>query len=103
MLALGIPMHNQVLTNPFPRLAPNAESLELSRLVLLDTVPGNGESFLCAKAFRAAAEHGVRGLVAFSDPMQRWEARPDGHPDLQTRPLRDRLPGTLWTRFGADH
>jgi hypothetical protein len=44
VVALGIPMSNQVLTNPFPTLMPNEESLELSRLVLLDSVALNGDS-----------------------------------------------------------
>ncbi|MCE7011702.1 hypothetical protein LWC34_54155 [Kibdelosporangium philippinense] len=70
--ALGIPMSNQVLTNPFPTLVPNEESLELSRLVLLDSVAMNGESWFCARVFARAAEHGVRGLVSFADPVPRW-------------------------------
>jgi len=32
------------------------------------------ESWFCARAFRLAAEDGVRGLVAFSDPVPRWRA-----------------------------
>ncbi len=72
VIALGIPMSNRVLTNPFPTLVPNYESLELSRLVLLDTVPANGESWFCARVFRLVADRGVRGLVAFADPVERW-------------------------------
>ncbi|SFQ74472.1 hypothetical protein SAMN05421810_1188 [Amycolatopsis arida] len=69
VVALGIPMSNQVLTNPFPTLVPNEESLELSRLVLLDSVALNGESWFCASVFVRAVEHGVRGLVSFADPV----------------------------------
>jgi hypothetical protein len=78
VIALGVPMSNAVLTKPFPRLTPNVESLELSRLVLLDEVPANGESWFSAAAFRLAAEHGVRGVVAFSDPVARWRRTSHG-------------------------
>lgn len=71
VLTLGVPMSNKVLTNPFPTLEPNRESMELNRLVLLDEVPANGESWFCARAFKAAAHRGVRGVVAFSDPIPR--------------------------------
>ncbi len=76
---LGIPMHPTVLTRPFPKLRAYEQSLELSRLVLLDSVPGNGESFFCARAFRHAAEaYGIRGIVAHSDPVPRIRINPDG-------------------------
>lgn len=68
---LGVPMSVRVLTGPFPGLVPYVESLELSRLVLLDRVPANAESWFVTKAFGLAAERGVRGVVAFSDPMPR--------------------------------
>jgi hypothetical protein len=67
---LGVPMHPRVLTKPFPTLAPNAAA-ELSRFVLLDEVPANAESFVLGRLFRLAAAHGLRGLVAFSDPQPR--------------------------------
>jgi hypothetical protein len=72
VLVLGIPMQRKVLTNPFPTLVPYDESLDLSRLVLLDPVPANAESWFCARAFELAAQDGVRGVVAFSDPIARW-------------------------------
>jgi hypothetical protein len=79
--ALGVPSHPAVLTNPFPSLTPYAESLDLSRLVLLDHVPANAESWFCARAFALAAEHGIRGLVAFSDPVERWRIGAHGRPE----------------------
>ena len=79
VVALGIPMRNLVLTNVFPYLVPNHEALELNRLVCAPSVGFNGESWFCARAFRAAAQHGVRGLVAFCDPMERWQKTPGGH------------------------
>lgn len=67
---LGVPMHPRVLTKPFPTLDPNSAA-ELSRLVLLDEVPANAESFVLGRLFRLTAAHGLRGLVAFSDPQPR--------------------------------
>jgi hypothetical protein len=72
VLALGVPMSDKVLTGPFPNLEPHYESIEISRLCLADAVPANGESFFCARSFALLAERGIRGLVAFSDPVERW-------------------------------
>ncbi|WP_189269292.1 Mom family adenine methylcarbamoylation protein [Streptomyces fuscichromogenes] len=71
VLALGIPTQAAVLTSVFTRLTPYEESLELSRLVLLDEVPANAETWLQGRAFRLAAARGVRGIVAHSDPEPR--------------------------------
>lgn len=68
---LGVPAQPRVLTNVFPELAPYYETLELSRLVLLDEVPANAETWALARAFRLAADTGLRGVVSFSDPMPR--------------------------------
>jgi hypothetical protein len=68
---LGVPMQAAVLTIPFPTLVPYRESMELSRLVLLDRVPANAESWFVSRVFRDAARQGVRGVVAFSDPVRR--------------------------------
>lgn len=73
---LGIPMSAAVLSNVFPDLEPMVESLELSRLVLVDQVPANAESWFIARAFADAAAAGVRGVVAFADPVPRFV---DGH------------------------
>lgn len=78
VVALGVPMRNLVLTNVFPQLVPNSEAMELNRLVCAPSVGFNGESWFCARAFRAAAEHDVRGLVAFCDPLERWAVTNDG-------------------------
>lgn len=70
---LGVPMSSKVLTNVFPTLVPYEESLEFNRLVLAEKVPANGETWFCAQVFRhAAAEHGVRGVLTFADPVPRW-------------------------------
>lgn len=67
----GVPMQAKVLTAPFPQLEPYIESVELSRFVLLDRVPANAESWFLAQSFRLIAAEGVRGVVAFSDPVPR--------------------------------
>lgn len=69
---IGQPMHPQVTGKVFPTLGGTAA--ELSRFVLLDDVPANGETWLLARVFRLAAAAGLRGLVAFSDPMPRVTA-----------------------------
>jgi hypothetical protein len=78
VIALGTPMSNAVLTNVFPSLVPNEESLEWSRLVLVDEVPANGESWFARRAFRLAAAADVRGVVTFADPVARWQRTDEG-------------------------
>lgn len=68
---LGVPMAREVLTGPFPTLQPYRQSLELSRLVLLDQVPANAETWFVSRAFRLAAAEGIAGVVMFSDPLPR--------------------------------
>ncbi|MFD8609469.1 DUF6884 domain-containing protein [Streptomyces sp. NPDC059631] len=77
VLALGVPMNTAVL-NVFPDLEPLKESLELSRMCLLDSVASNGESWACARAFRDAAAKGIRGIVAHADPVPRVRLTADG-------------------------
>lgn len=36
------------------------------------------ESWFAARALRLAAEHGIRGIIAFSDPSEFVQPRPDG-------------------------
>ena len=50
--------------------------VELGRLVLLDHVPGNGESWFVARAMRLlrAELSDVRAVVSYSDPVQRQTA-----------------------------
>ncbi|MFF4777440.1 hypothetical protein ACFY05_31755 [Microtetraspora fusca] len=74
---LSVPTNRRTLTNAFPHLDAYSQSLELGRFVLTDDVPGNGETFFLAEAFRLAAEQGVRGLVSFADPLPRTTI--DGH------------------------
>jgi hypothetical protein len=39
----------------------------LSRFVLVDAVPANGESWFLGQLFAAAAREGLRGVVSFAD------------------------------------
>jgi len=68
---LGVPMQRRVLTAVFPDLEAYAESLELSRFVLAESVPANGESWFLARCWHLATRQGIRGVVSFSDPVPR--------------------------------
>ena len=70
----GVPSHQAVLTNVFPDLEPYKSTLVLSRFVLLDKVPGNGETWFLGQVFHAAADEGLRGVVSFADPVMRRAA-----------------------------
>ncbi len=78
VVAFGVPTNDRVLTSVFPTLAPNQASAELVRLVVADSVQAPVESWLVARACRIARQHGVRGVVAYSDPMPRRVVSPDG-------------------------
>ena len=82
------PVHDAVLTSVFPGRA--IDSVELGRFVLLDSVPGNGETWFLGQCFRLLRREGLRGVVSFSDPV----ARRDEH---------DRVvfPGHLGTIYQA--
>lgn len=65
---------NDAVLRPLP--GERKERCELGRLVLLDDVPANGESWLIARCFELVAREGIAGVVSFSDPVPR--ARVDG-------------------------
>jgi hypothetical protein len=65
----SVPCSNSVLTNVFPM--PASFSVELGRFVLLDSVPGNGETWFLARVFRELRKEGLVGVVSFSDPLPR--------------------------------
>lgn len=50
---------------------PKAEAVELGRLVLLDDVPANGESWFIARAFEIMRTRHYTGVVSFADPVER--------------------------------
>lgn len=66
------PCNDAVLTSVFPGEA--CESVELGRLVLLDEVPFNGETWFIARAFHHLRREGLRGVVSFADPLPRRTA-----------------------------
>jgi hypothetical protein len=47
------------------------ESVTLSRLVLLDNVAANGETWFLARAFDGLRAEGIEGVLSFSDPCPR--------------------------------
>ena len=69
------PMNDRVLTSVFPGDAK--ESVELGRFVLLDQVPGNGETWFLARAFRVLKRKGIIGVLSHSDPLPRRSSK--GH------------------------
>jgi hypothetical protein len=63
------PASNKVLTNVFP--GDFHAAVELGRFVLLDEVPGNGESYFLARVFEQLRAERIEGVVSFSDPVAR--------------------------------
>lgn len=63
------PVNDRVITSVLPGKA--IESVELGRLVLLDRVPGNGESWFVARCFELLRKESFIGVVSFSDPVKR--------------------------------
>jgi hypothetical protein len=66
------PANDKVLTSVFHGRA--IDSIELGRFVLLDEVPGNGETWFLARCFEQLRARGLRGVVSFSDPISRMSA-----------------------------
>jgi hypothetical protein len=66
------PVNDLTLTSVFPGDA--TDSVELGRVVLLDEVPGNGETWFLARSFELLRREGLLGVVAFSDPVPRTTA-----------------------------
>ncbi len=62
----SVPMHPSVL-----RPWRSDDACELGRLVLLDQVPGNAESWFVARCFDALRAEGFAGVVSYSDPVRR--------------------------------
>jgi hypothetical protein len=69
----GVPMNYKV----FDVFACDREQcVELSRLVLLDAVPANAESWFLARCFEQLRQaHDILGVVSFSDPVPRYQVR----------------------------
>lgn len=63
------PTHSRSVTNVFPVMS--TEAVELGRFVLLDQVPGNGETWFLGRAFHLLRQIGLLGVVSFSDDQPR--------------------------------
>lgn len=84
MAVFSHPVNDRTITKVFP-IHP-LEGVDLGRFVLLDEVPGNGETFFlarCADALRKKEVvdektgrelRGILGMVSFSDPVPRKAA-----------------------------
>lgn len=72
----SVPMNQAVVPAYFAGLTPN-EGVELGRFVLMDHVAANGESWALARMYRLlrAGLPAVRGLIAYSDPLERRDAQ----------------------------
>lgn len=69
----SVPCSDRVLTCVFP--GDPLAAVELGRFVLLDEVPGNGESWFLARCFDGLrCGRGLVGVVSFSDPVPRTRA-----------------------------
>lgn len=66
----SVPMNPRAVTNALPTDDPQA-GVELGRFVLLDRVPGNGETWFLARCFEHLRAEGLCGVVSFSDPLPR--------------------------------
>lgn len=63
----GEPMRKET----FKPLKVPSTSVELGRFVLLDEVPGNGETWFLGRCFDGLRAEGQTGVVSFSDPTPR--------------------------------
>jgi hypothetical protein len=83
------PSHDKVLTNTFAGTRAS-DGAELGRFVLLDDVPGNGETWFLARCFELLRREDLVGVVSFSDPVPRE--------DLAGRAI---MPGHVGTIYQA--
>ena len=65
------PAHPNVIQNWFPAFEDWRLGVELGRFVLLDKVPGNGETWFLARCRTYLRAAGIKGIVSFADPMPR--------------------------------
>jgi hypothetical protein len=66
----SVPSNDLVLTNRFRDVSAR-DATELGRFVLLDDVPGNGESWFIARCFERLRRNGLAGVLSMSDPEPR--------------------------------
>src|SRR5262249_25959639 len=68
------PCNDRALTSVFPGRA--TDSVELGRFVLLDEVPGNGETWMLGRCFRLLRHAGLAGAGASPRPTATARPRP---------------------------
>lgn len=68
------PASDKVLTNVFA-IGKATDAVELGRFVLDEAVPGNGETWFLSRCHRLLKREGLAGVVSFSDPTRRANAR----------------------------
>lgn len=70
---VGVAVFSHPVNDKALSMFPGApvESVELGRLVLLDDVPANGESWFVAQCFEGLRRHGLMGVLSMSDPVPR--------------------------------
>lgn len=75
VVVFGVPAQEATVPAWAPGLSPR-EGVVLSRLVLLDEVPGDGESWTVARALRLlrAELPQARAVISYSDPVERLDA-----------------------------
>lgn len=74
----GSPQREEVLTNPLPGL-DYTTAAEWNRLVLLDEVDANAESWFGGQALDDAHAEGLKAAVTFADPVPRPDVGMPGH------------------------
>lgn len=74
VVVLSHPASEAALAKSVPLPCQRLAKVELGRLVLLDQVPANGESFFLARCFELARAAGFEALVSHSDPEPRRTA-----------------------------
>lgn len=70
---VGVAVFSQPASEAVLEILPcdRAVAVELGRFILLDNVPGNGESWFLARCFELLRAEGYEGLLSHSDPVAR--------------------------------
>lgn len=72
VIVLSVPVQERAIPAWFDGMHPRL-GIEIGRLVLLDDVPGNGETWFLGRAFRLMRKllPEVRGVLSYCDPLER--------------------------------
>src|SRR5262249_9043973 len=75
-LLVGVAVFSHPANNHVLSIFPGdpLESVELGRLVLLDRVGANAETWMLARCFSQLKRECIIGIVSFSDPVRRTDA-----------------------------